>query len=65
MKIIVHNLEEFLFWINEQKNKYIVYNKRKPNDFPCIIVSHTIENDYFDSPDGMDFDFVYKNDFKD
>jgi hypothetical protein len=65
MKKIVYNLEDFIFWINDQKNKYSIYNKKKPNEFPCIIVSHTIENDYFDTPDWLDFDFVYKNDFED
>ena len=64
MKKIVYNLEDFVSWRNEQKNKYIVHNKKTPNIFPCVIVSHIIENDYFDSPDGLGFDFVYKNDFE-
>lgn len=64
MKKVVHNLEEFLCWKEEQKKKYIIHNRKLPNDFPCVIVSYIIENDYFDSPDGLGFDFVYKKDFE-
>lgn len=64
MKKVVHNLEEFLCWKEEQKKKYIIHNRKVPNEFPCIIVFYIIENDYFDSPDGLGFDFVYKKDFE-
>ena len=64
MKKVVHNLEEFLCWKEEQKKKYIIHNRKLPNDFPSVIVSYIIENDYFDSPDGLGFDFVYKKDFE-
>ena len=64
MKKVVNNLEEFLCWKEEQKKKYIIHNRKVPNEFPCIIVFYIIENDYFDSPDGLGFDFVYKKDFE-
>lgn len=64
MKKLFHNLEDFLSWKEEQKKKYVIYNKKAPNEFPCIIVFYIIENDYFDSPDGLGFDFVYKKDFE-
>lgn len=63
MKILIKNSDGFVTWIDEQKRKYSIYNKMIPVDFPCIVVTSIIENDYFDSPDWLDFDFVYKTDF--
>ena len=33
----------------EGNDEYVIYNKKTPNEFPCIIVLYVIENDYFDS----------------
>lgn len=64
MKKLFHNLEDFLSWKEEQKKKYVINNNITPNEFPCIIVSYLIENDYFDLPDGLGYEFVYIKDFE-
>lgn len=63
MKKLFHNLEDFLSWKEEQKKKYVIYNKKTPNEFPCIIVSYIIESDYLDLLDGLGYDFIYIKDF--
>lgn len=56
--------DEFISWIDEQSEKYTIIDKSTPDNYPCVVVLHVIDNDYLDIPDGLDLVFVYKTDFE-
>lgn len=59
-----YNQEEFISWRDKQSEKYTIVDKSTPDNYPCVVVSTVIDNDYLGIPEGLYLVFVYKTDFE-